>query len=185
MAANLTTDVALSQALDSANTENTRAVIKNPELFAFLLTNFNNTVKLATGKPADMAVGLTSKALATTKLAGKAGGASGLVIGTTAAQMLVQTAGLVTVVGKTPAGAMIAIGAAFAKKTSLALGLAGSDDKRAKCLAALTDLAASGLTTAGLVIATPTVVGSVLLVGSAAQLMLSGYQTYQACIAPR
>ena len=152
---------------------------------AFLLANFNNTLKLATGKPADMAIGLTSKALATTKLAGRAGGASGLVIGSAAAQILVQTAGLVTIAGKTPAGSMIAIGAAFAKKTSLALGLTGSDDKRAKCLAALTDLAASGLTTAGLIVATPTVVGSVLLVGSAAQLMLSGYQAYLACIEPR
>lgn len=180
-----TTDAILMEGLQHANTAATRDVIKNPELFAFLVGNFNNTLKLVSGKPADMAIGLSSKALSTTKLAGKASAASGVVVGVTAAQILLTTASLVSVVGKTPAGAMISIGAVFAKKTSLALGLAGGDDKRAKCLAALTDLAASGLTTAAFASTTMTGVGAVLLAGSMAQLIVSGYQAHQACIAPR
>lgn len=181
----ITTKTALAKGLQAAGTENTRAVIQNPELFAFLLSNFNNTLKLASGKPADMVLGLTNKALATTKIAGKAANSSGVVVGITAAQILMTTASLVSVAGKSPTAAVVAVGAAFAKKTSLALGLAGKDDKRAKCLAALTDLAASGLTTALVAPTAATGIGAVLLAGSIAQLILSGYQAHQACTAAR
>jgi len=183
MTKELTTAVALTAGLKSANTENTRAAINNPELFAFLLSNFNNTLKLTSGKPTDIAVGLASKALATSKLAGKSQGSTNVVIGTTAAQIILTTASLVSVAGKTPTVAVMAIGAAFAKKTALALGLAGKDDKRAKCIAALTDLAASGLTTTVVASTAATGIGAVLLAGSIAQLILSGYQAHQACIA--
>lgn len=183
MPAELTTQDALSAGLKAADTENTRAALKNPELFAYILANFNNTVKMASGKPSDIVVGFASKALSTTKLAGKTSGASGVVIGTTAAQILLTTASLVSVAGKSPTSAVIAVGAAFAKKTSLALGLAGGNAKQAKCLAALTDLAASGLTTAAIATTTITGVGAVLLAGSIAQLIVSGYQVHQACVA--
>ena len=183
MPVEVTSKDALSAGLKAANTENTRAVIRNPDLFAFLLSNFNNTLKLASGKPADVAIGLTSKALATGKFVGKAENASAVVIGITAAQILVTTASLVSVAGKSPTSAVVAIGAAFAKKTSLAFSLAGGDDKRAKCIAALTDLAASGLTTALLAPAAGTGIGAVFLAGSIAQLILSGYQAQQACTA--
>lgn len=173
----------LAAGLQSANTPNTRAVLKNPDLFAFLLANFNNTIKLASGKPADMVIGIANKTLATGKLAGKASGSQGLVVGVTAAQILVISAGLVSVAGKGPGGAMVAVGAAFAKKTSLALSLAGNDDKKAKCIAAMADLAAAGLTTAMVVPAAGTGIGAILLAGSVAQLILSGYQAHQACAA--
>jgi hypothetical protein len=183
--ADLTTEAALEAGLKSANTGSTRAVIQNPKLFAFVLGTFDNTLKLASGKPSDVSIGLTSKALATTKIAGKAGGSAGIVVGATAAQILVTTAGLISLAGKSPTTTVVAIGAAFAKKTSLALGLAGKDDKQAKCLAALTDLAASGLTTALVAPTAGTGIGAMLLAGSIAQLILSGYQVHQACIAPR
>jgi hypothetical protein len=181
----LTTEEALSAGLRSANTENTRAIIQNPELFAFLLTNFNNTLKLASGKPSDIAIGFTAKALSTTKLVGKSKSSQGVVVGTTAAQILLATASLVSVAGKTPTTAVMAIGAVFAKKTALAMGLAGKDDKRAKCIAALADVAASGLTTAVVASTAATGIGAVLLAGSIAQLILSGYQAHQACVAPK
>jgi hypothetical protein len=75
---------------------------------------------------------------------------------------------------------MAKIGATFAKKTALTFSLAGGDDKKAKCIAALADLAASGLTTGALV---ATGVGTVFIAGSIAQLILSGYQSYEACYA--
>ncbi|MEX8496338.1 hypothetical protein [Leptothrix ochracea] len=185
MSQQLTPQELLAVGLKSANTESTKAILSNPDLFSFLLTNFNNTIKIASGKPADIAIGVTNKVLATGKLAGKASESSGIVVGITAAQIIVTTASLVSIAGKTPASAVVAIGAAFAKKTSLALGLAGKDDKQAKCLAALTDLAASGLTTGLVASTTATGIGAVLLAGSIAQLILSGYQVHQACIAPK
>jgi len=177
-------DEILAAGLQSANTPATRAVLKNPDLFAFMLSNFNNTIKLASGKPADMAVAIANKTLSTGKLIGKSSGSQGVVVGVTAAQILVISAGLVTVAGKGPGGAMAAVGAAFAKKTALALGLAGSDDKQAKCLAAAADLTAAFITT--VMVATPaaaTGIGAVVLAGSIAQLILSGYQAHQACFA--
>lgn len=174
----------LTAGLRSANTENTKAVLKNPDLFAFLLANFNNTVKLASGKPADMVIGLTNKTLATGKLVGKSSGNNNVLVGVTVAQILVTSAGLISVAGKGPTGALVVIGAAFAKKTSLALGLAGSDDKKAKCMAAAADVAASLLTTAAVAPAAVTGIGIVILAGSVAQLMLSGYNAHQACTAP-
>lgn len=174
----------LAAGLRAANTENAKAVLKNPDLFAFLLSNFNNTIKLASGKPADIVIGLTNKSLATGKLVGKSSGSNNVLVGVTAAQILITSAGLISVAGKGPTGAMVAIGAAFAKKTSLALGLAGSDDKKAKCLAAAADVAASLLTTAAVAPAAVTGIGVVILAGSVAQLMLSAYNAHQACIAP-
>lgn len=185
MSQSFTTYEVLEKGLRSANTENTKAVLKDSDLFAFLVSNFNATLKLASGKPSDIAIGITSKALSTSKLAGKASKSSGVVIGATAAQIIVTTAGLVSVAGKGPTAAVVAIGAAFAKKTSLALSLAGGDDKKAKCLAALTDLAASGLTTGLLATTAATGIGAVLLAGSIAQLIVSGYQVQQACIASK
>jgi hypothetical protein len=173
----------LVSGLQAANTEHTKAVLKNPDLFAFLLTNFNNTIKLASGKPADIVVGIANKTLATGKLVGKSSGNDGLLLGVSAAQILVITAGLVTIVGKGPGAAIVAIGAAFAKKTSLALGLAGTEDKKAKCLAAIADVAAAGLTTAMVAPTAATGIGAVVLAGSVAQLILSGYQAHQACTA--
>lgn len=179
----ITTGEILDQGLRKADTENTRAVLKDADLYSFLISTFNGAIKLASGNPADIAVGLSSKTLATTKLVGKSSDSKNLVVGVTAAQIIMTTAGLVTVASKGPTSAVVAIGAAFAKKTSLALSLAGGDDKRAKCLAALTDLAASGLT-AGLVLpSAATGIGAVVLAGSLAQLILSGYQVHKACIA--
>ncbi len=183
MGGSFTTSEVLEKGLRKANTENTQAILKDADLFAFLVSNFNSTLKLASGKPADIAIGLSSKALSTSKLAGKASQANGVVIGATAAQIIVTSAGLVSVAGKGPTAAVVAIGAAFAKKTSLALSLAGGDDKKAKCLAALTDLAASGLTTGLLASTAATGIGAVLLAGSIAQLIVSGYQVQQACTA--
>lgn len=179
------TDKVLKSGLEHARTGPAREVINNPDLFAFVLAQFNNTLKLASGRPADIVLGLTNKTLATGKLVGKSTQSQGVVVGITAAQILVTSASLLSVAGKGPAGAMIMVGAVFAKKTSLAFGLAGSDDKQAKCLSALADLAASGLTTAAVAPAAATGIGAVLLAGSIAQLVLSAYQAHNACIAPR
>lgn len=112
--------------------------------------------------------------MSTGKLAGMASGSGGIVISTTAGQIIVTTAGLVSVAGKGPTSAVIFIRAAFAKKTSLAMSLA-----------ALADLVASGLTTGGLLASTAaTRLTAVLLAGSIAQLVVSGYQAHQACTAP-
>ncbi len=184
MVQHATAEEILTAGLRTANTENTKAVLKNPDLFAFLLTNFNSTIKLASGKPADMVFGLANKTLATGKLVGKSSGSNNVLVGVTVAQILVTSASLISVAGKGPTGAMVTIGAAFAKKTSLALGLAGSDDKKAKCLAAAADVAASILTTAAVAPAAVTGIGIVILAGSVAQLLLSGYNAHQACTAP-
>ncbi|WP_156955226.1 hypothetical protein [Polaromonas glacialis] len=181
----VTTKHILQQGLKANSTANTKAVLNNADLFAFLLTNFNNTLKLVSGNSTDVVLGLTNKALSTTKLMGKSSSSQNVVVGVTAAQIILTTASLVSVAGKGPASAVVAVGAAFVKKTSLALGLAGKDDKQAKCLAALTDLAASGLTVALVAPTAVTGIGAVLLAGGIAQLILSGYNAHQACIAPK
>lgn len=171
--------------LQKDSTANKRAALQNPELFGWLLTQFNQTLRLATGKPTDMVIAVANKSLSTGKLAAKSSQSSGLAISLTTAQIMVTSASLVTVAGKGPGGALVAIGATFAKKSSLALNLAGGEDKRAKCMAAVADLAASGLTTTGLLIATPLpavgLVTGAMRAGSIAQILLSIYQVEQAC----
>ncbi|VWX63639.1 conserved hypothetical protein [Burkholderiales bacterium 8X] len=179
MASELTTDAALRASLQAADTDKTRAVLKDADLFAFALAQFNNTVKLASGKPIDLAVGLANKAASTGKLVGKSSNAQGLVVGITAAQILVATASLASV-GKSP---VLAVSAVFAKKTALAFGLAGGDDKKAKCIAAFADVAAAAITVAIYIPAAGTGIGAIVLGGSLAQLTLSSFQAYQACFA--
>lgn len=178
----ISTDQILTAGLQSVDTPNTRAVLKSPDLYAFLLASFNNTIKLTSGRPVDIVVGLTNKSLTVGKLIGKTSDNNNVMVGMNVAQMLVITANLATIAGKGPGGAVATIGAALAKKTSLALGLAGNDDKRAKCLAAATDLAAALLTTAAVAPTACTGIGMVVVAGSVAQIFLSAYQTHQACL---
>lgn len=79
---------------------------------------------------------------------------------------------------------MSTIGAASATKISLAFGLA-DDNQQAKCLAAMTDLAAGGFNTAvGVAMiwnGAGAVMGSMILVSSAAQIILAGRKVHLAC----
>jgi hypothetical protein len=185
----LTTDVVLEKGLRSANTKSTRAVLSNPDAFAFLLNMFNGTLGMVSGGKADIALGLAGKGLATTDLVAKVGGAKGVQITSSAVQIVLSTASLVSLAGKVHPGAAVAtITATVATKTSLALGLAGDDDKKAACIAAAADLVAAGATLTAGVVTTSTGVGAVtglgplLIASSLASLVLNGYKVHQACL---
>lgn len=179
MSASTNSQEILEQGLQCVDKPSTRAVLKNPDLFAYVLSIFNTAIKLASGKPAEMAVGVANKTLATGKLVGKASGNQDLLIGVGAAQILLISANLITLNGSGPGAAMATLGSVFAKHTALALGLAGSDDKKAKCIAAIADLAAAGLTTGVIWSKETNGINNAALAGSVAQLILSGYQVYQ------
>lgn len=187
----ITTQGALNAGLQQANTPATKAVLHNADAFAFLLAMFNGTLGMVSGKPADVAMGLVGKGLATTDITAKSTGAKGVAITSATVQILLTTASLAALAGKIHPGAAIAtIGAAVATKTSLALGMAGDDDKKAACIAAMADMVAAGGTLAAGVITTSTGVGAVtgvgplLIASSLASLILGGYKAHQACIKP-
>lgn len=150
----ISTETALRDGLQAAGTDNAKQVLSNADLFAFVLGMFNHTVKMASGKGTDLALGFASKTLSTAKVAGKAVGSTNLQVGSVAAQIIITTASLVSVAGKTPSMAV----------------------------AALADLAASGLTSTVAFAAVGTGIGTVIFAGSVAQLLLSGYQVHQACL---
>jgi hypothetical protein len=185
----LTTDVVLAKGLSAANTENTRAVLSNPDAFAFLLNMFNGTLGMASGSKADIVLGFAGKSLATTDVVAKMGGAKGVQLTSSAIQIMLSNASLISLAGNAHPGAVIAtVGATLATKTSLALGMAGGDDKKAACIAAAADLVAAGSTLTAGVITTSTGVGAVtgigplLIASSIASVMLNSYKVHQACI---
>lgn len=191
MPTSMSTQSVLQTGLKQANTPATKAVLNNADAFAFLLGMFNGTLGMISGKPADVAMGLVGKGLATTDITAKSTGAKGVAITSSAIQIVLSTASLVALAGKVHPGAAIAtIGATVATKTSLALGMAGDDDKKAACIAAMADIVAAGGTLAAGVITTSTGVGAVAGVGplmiasSIASLILGGYKAHQACTKP-
>jgi hypothetical protein len=141
-----------------------------------------------------VAFGFAEKTLSTSRVAGKATNSKNLTAASTGIQALVATASFVSLVGKTsPTAVLPVVGATFAKKTALTFGLAGDDDKQARCIAAAADIVAAGLSTWGAAAAARAAaaaatgvgagVGGALLVLGAAQLVVAGYQAHQACLA--
>ncbi|MDH0097364.1 hypothetical protein N7333_12335 [Pseudomonas sp. GD04158] len=184
MAHELTTEQVLSDSIKAVavKSENVRAVQRDRELYLALLGIFNSTLKMAPDDTLKFAFAASNKAVTTGKLAGKATDSTSVIIGLSAAQLLIVTANLITQVGKGPGSAATAIGAAFAKKTAIAFGMIGKDDKQAKCIAALSDLAASGLSAALVVPTAATGIGSIAMAISLAQIILTALQAYDACI---
>lgn len=185
----LDTKTVLGTSLQQVNTPAAKAVLDNPSAFAFLLAMFNGTLGMVSGKPADVVMGLASKGLATADITAKVSGAKGVALTSSAIQILLTTASLASLAGKVhPAAAIATVGAALATKTSLALGMAGDDDKRAACIAAVADIAAAGGTMAAGILTTSTGVGAVsgigplMIASSLASLILSGYKAHQACL---
>jgi len=179
-------EITLKEATDMAlmqiNTSNTRAVRDDTETYGYLLSMFNGTLSMASGKPSDIVIGMVNKGLATVSIASSVVNAKNIKLGTSVIQILVANANLVSLAGKaSPAAVLITVGATFATKISLALGLAGESDKRAKCLAAMADIAAAGGTLALGAMTAPAGVGALLIASSLAQLVLGGYKASKAC----
>lgn len=185
----LTTEVVLKIGLQKADKPSTRAVLNNPELFASLLNMFNGTLSMASGNKADIVMGLATKGLSTADIVAKSSASKGVALTSTTVQILLTTASLASLAGKVHPGAAIAtIGATVATKTSLALGLAGDDDKKAACIAAVADIAAAsgtlaaGFITTGSGIGAVTGIGPLMIASSIASLILGGIKAHQACI---
>jgi hypothetical protein len=171
-----------------------RAVNSNAELFAFLLAMLNATISMSSGKGADVAVHFTEKALTTSHFTGKAARSKTAATLSAGASAVVANASLLGLATKlNPAAAIPVVGATVAKKVTLTMGLAGDNDKQAKCIAAAADIAANALTTwgaaatmrAALLAATGVGAGfsGAIVVLSAAQLFVAGYQAHQSCMA--
>jgi hypothetical protein len=177
-----------------SDTPATRKVAADAELFAFLLGVLNTTAKMGTGNPADVALGFMDKTFSTSHLAGRASRSQNVMAASAAAQIMVLTAGLVSLGGySSPAFVMSTVGAMFAKKAALTFGLIGDDDKQAKCIAAAADIVAAGLSTTAAAVALKSAaiaatgvgagISGAMVVLSAAQLAVAGYQAHQACVA--
>lgn len=185
----------LATSVREVDTPAVKAVRDDPEAFAFLLKMFDSTIGMVSGSRGDIAIGIINKGLAVTDIVSKhsqaptvQAGPNGVTLTSTTIQILLTTASLTSLAGKVHPGAAIAtITAAFATKTSLALGLAGGDDKKAACIAAVADLAAAGATLAAGAITTGTGVGAVTGIGpliiasSIASLILAGHKLHLAC----
>ncbi|MEM7217012.1 MAG: hypothetical protein AAF515_01515 [Pseudomonadota bacterium] len=120
--------------------------LKNDQkLYAFVLAQFDAAVMMLSGKPADVAFGLINKTQATADLALSRGQSRGVEISSSAAQIILTTANLLTLGAKAhPAVAVSTIGATFMKKTALAFGMANNNEQ-AKCISIYSDMAAAGL----------------------------------------
>ena len=172
---NLTTGDALTSGLQRADTENTRAVLQDIDAYNFMLSMFNNTVGMASGSKVDIAVGLANKALSTTDLVAKSSNANGVAIGSAATQIILSSLSLLSLGAKaTPGQVLATAGTMLATKTSIALGMVGNDDKKAKCLAAFADIAAlAAAPTGGLT--------AFMIAGGISQVILGGYKVSQSC----
>lgn len=175
----------VATAVEKADTPATRAILRDTHAYDFMLGMFSGSVAMMSGKGIDVAIGSAGKVLATTDIVSTASGNRNLEIGSKTAQMLLTSASLLSLGAKTnPLIAISTIGAASATKISIAFGLA-NDNQQAKCLAAMTDLAAGGFNAvvgAGMIsTGAGAVMGSMILVSSAAQLILAGRKVHLAC----
>lgn len=185
----LTTEFVLEQGLQTAAKPAARQALRNPDQFRYLLDMFNQTVRMASGSSVDIGAGFASKATSTVGMAAQSQGAKGVVITAKAAQIILANAELLALGQKAGLKLVLTtVGATFMTKASLAFGMAG-DAKSEKCIAAITDIGASGLS----LVATRSVAISVLPVAGPAlgvvnlavgiaQLALAGYEAHQACI---
>ena len=181
---NLTTGDALTSGLQRADTENTRAVLQDIDAYNFMLSMFNNTVGMASGSKVDIAVGLANKALSTTDLVAKSSNANGVAIGSAATQIILSSLSLLSLGAKaTPGQVLATAGTMLATKKSIALGMVGNDDKKAKCLAAFADIAAGAGTVAMAALAAAPTGGltAFMIAGGISQVILGGYKVSQSC----
>lgn len=169
--------IAVNTSLQKVNTENTRYVLQNTDAYQFMLTVFDSGLKLSSGKALDVATATIDKHLSATELVGKGANNENVVISVKAAQIIMANANLLSLTSKTSMGGVVAtLGAVFAKKIALAMG-AASDDKQAKTIAAIADIAAAGLVVPAAIM---TGVGPVMIgltvVSSLSQCVLSGLE---------
>ena len=175
----------VATATEQQDTPSMRAIRRDTDAYDFMLSMFNGSVAMMSGKGVDVALGSAGKVLATTDLLASSSGQQNLELGSKTVQMLLTSASLISLGAKAnPWIAVSTIGAATATKMSIAFGLA-NDNQQAKCLAAITDLAAGGFSgvVGGLMISTGggAVVGSLIVVSAIAQVILAGRKAHLAC----
>lgn len=182
-----TTEEALRAELRRVATPNTRMVLNDSDAFSYMVKMFNGTLAMASGKGIDIAMGSLDKSIATVDLTSQASNSNKILLTSRTIQLLLESAKLASLAGKTnPLGIMATVGATLATKTSIALSMAGSDNKQATCIAAFSDMAAGGLTlTAGIAFSATglgSLAGVALVVSSVSQILIGGYNAHKACI---
>lgn len=187
MQTELSIGVVLDEGLQKTDTASTRAVQNDTRLYQFMLAIFKANVDLASGKPADVGFALAEKTMSSATFVSNGLSARGAKIGVGSANILLQSASLIRLNRVTSPGiALATVGATFATKTSIALGMV-PDDERVKCLSALSDLAAGVFSVGVSAAAVSAVSGGILaplaLAGSIAHITLAAYNTHQTCIA--
>lgn len=181
----LDTQDSLNGVIKKVKTTNVQHLKEDTQAYDLLLGLVNETVKfaseVASGKTAGAVIAYSSKTLTAGKAAAGASGHKGIVAGAAAMQMLLQSASLISLAGKTnPAVLFGSVGAMFASKVSLALGLV-EGDKKAKLIGAFAEIAAATLGGTALVAGSATlgVLGGAALVGCVAQVILASYKINQ------
>ncbi len=182
-----TTEEALRSELRRVGTPSAKKVLADADAFSYMVRMFNGTLAMASGKPGDIAMAAIDKSMATIDLTSKSAGANKVLLTSRTIQLLLESAKLVSLAGKTnPVGIVATVGATVATKTSIALGMAGSDNKQAACIGAFADIAAGGLTLTAGVAFSATGVGSVagvaMVVSSVSQIIIGGYNAHKACV---
>ncbi len=165
----------LRGALQAQGGPNAQAVLADAQLMGKLVDMLNGTLAAGDGRLAGV-LGYIDKNAALCDVVVRGKDAKTLRAASTSVQILTQTLGLLKLgANASPAMVTATVGAMFTKKVALAFGLA-ENDKQAKLIAAIADMAA-GVTTAGIAVATAsTPFGWVLVVGALASAALSTYQ---------
>ena len=168
------------QALAAVDTDASREVMNNADLFAMFVGLTNGSLA-ALGKPIDAAFGVADKMTTLADGAGKIANSKTVKLTSSSAQIIIQSLSLIKLgTAATPGMVVATVGAMFTKKVALAFGLV-EDDKSAKIVAAIADLTSAILVTGisyTAIAGATTIVPAILLVGAAAQLSVTGWQAY-------
>jgi hypothetical protein len=162
------------RALQAQGGENAKAVAADAELLGKLVDMLNGTLAAGEGRLAGV-LGYIDKNAALCDVVVRGKDAKTVKAASASVQILTQTLALLKLGSQaSPAMVTATVGAMFSKKVALAFGLA-ENDKQAKLVSVVADMAA-GVTTAGIAFATAaTPFGWVLFVGALASAGLSTY----------
>lgn len=176
----LTTDVALFEGLRATGGPACKEVLSDQDAFFYTMRMFNGAIEMLPGGGVNIAYGFAIKAMATADIVSKTSGSKGVQISSAAIQIILSYVPLITLAGKIhPTAALATIGTHFATKVSLVIGVAGGDGKKAKCISALSEMAASGGTIVSGAL-TPGV-GPVIVAWGVASLLIGAYNASQSC----
>lgn len=178
----ISTEDAIAGALRQRDSPQSREALSNADVVKAMAAQLEATLALAKAdSAATLALGLAKKGLSHSKLIEKSSGSKALKVGNFFVDEMVQTLSLLKLANAVSPGAAVATaGTVLLKKTATAFNF-GATTRDQKCIAAWLDLAGSAAAGAFALPTAMTPIGALILVASAAQVVVAWQKTRAHC----